>query len=276
LYLFFFVGMNLLVQDIVDILERFAPTALAESWDNVGLLAGDPGAVVNGVLVSLDPLTPLVEEARKLGANLIVTHHPTIFRPISALRTDQPTGAFLARAIRHSINVIGWHTNLDAAEQGVNEVLARQLGLTDTSPLIPEPSGQFPGCGLGRIGTCAPPWSPEECIDRLHAACSPPWLLEAGPRPDKVTTVALCGGSGSEFAEQALAAGADLYISAEIKHSVARWAEEAGLWIIDCGHFASEQVIVEPLRTMLEEALRAQQSDMRVHVASQRPPLTLI
>jgi len=268
--------MDLLVQDILDILEQIAPSELAESWDNVGLLAGAPGAGVHSVLVSLDPLGSLIKEARTLNADLIITHHPPIFKPLSSLRTDQPTGAFLAEALRHSISVIGWHTNLDAAEEGVSDILARQLGLGETMPLIPEKTGRWPGCGLGRIGTCTPAWDPDECIDRLHAACSPPWLLEAGPRPEKVTTVALCGGSGSDFAEDALAAGADLYISAEIKHSVARWAEEAGLWILDCGHFASEQVIVEPLRNRIEQTLRKQQCATRVHAAAQRPPLKLI
>jgi dinuclear metal center YbgI/SA1388 family protein len=268
--------MDLLVQDILDILEQIAPSALAESWDNVGLLVGNPDATVDSVLISLDPLASLMDEALHVGANLIITHHPPIFKPLSSLRTDQPGGAFLAKAMCHTINVIGWHTNLDAAEEGVSAVLASQLGLTRIRPLLPEQSGKWPGCGLGRIGSCTPVWSPDECIARLQAACSPPWLLEAGARPDTVETVALCAGSGSDFAETALQAGADLYISAEIKHSVARWAEEAGLWIMDCGHFASEQVIVEPLRNMLENELRGQQHDVRVHTVAQRPPLRLV
>ena len=268
--------MALFVQDILDILEQIAPSTLAESWDNTGLLVGDPEAEVKSLLLALDPVASLFQETTSRGANVIITHHPALFRPLHALRTDRPVGSFIAQAIRNNIHVIGCHTNLDATIGGVSDVLARGMKLKETRPLIAGKSDGAAGCGLGRIGNCAGPMPPEQCIQLLRQTCHPPWLLEAGPRPAQVARIAVCGGSCSEFAETALEAGADLFITAEVKHSIARWAEEAGLWIIDGGHFATEHLVVEPFRQQLLLELEKRHMKTRVHTVNQQPPLTLI
>ncbi len=268
--------MELLIQDILDILEQIAPTSLAESWDNTGLLAGDPKASVQGVLIALDPVSPLIETAKCKGVNVIITHHPAIFHPLHSLRTDQPVGSFLAQAIKGNINIIGCHTNLDAAASGVSDVLAEGMQLTDIAPLIPGKINGAASCGLGRIGRCRQTMQATECIRLLRQICDPPWLLEAGPRPEHVRKIAVCGGSCSEFAEAAMDAGADLFITAEVKHSIARWAEEAGFWIIDGGHFATEHLIVKPLRQRLRQELGRRNLETRVYTAGQQPPLTLV
>ncbi len=267
--------MDLFVRDILDILEQIAPSSLAESWDNTGLLVGNPDAEVKSLLLALDPVASLFQETISCGANVIITHHPALFRPLHALRTDHPVGSFIAEAIRNSIHVIGCHTNLDATIGGVSDVLARGMELKEITPLIAGKTDGA-GCGLGRIGNCAAPMQPERCIELLRRTCRPPWLLEAGPRPARVARIAVCGGSCSEFAETALEAGADLFITAEVKHSVARWAEEAGLWIIDGGHFATEHLIVEPFRQRLLEELEKRHMKTGVHTVNQQPPLTLI
>ncbi len=268
--------MDLVVQDILDILEQIAPSSLAESWDNTGLLVGDPDAPVQSLLIALDPVASLLHEATSSRANVIITHHPAIFHPLHSLRTDRPVGSFIAQALQKNIHVIGCHTNLDATIGGVSDVLATGMQLRDTTPLVVEKNHASMGCGLGRIGNCVQAMQPERCIELLQQTCHPPWLLEAGPRPAQVRRIAVCGGSCSEFAETAMEAGADLFITAEVKHSIARWAEEAGFWIIDGGHFATEHLIVEPFRQRLQQELRQRNRKTKVYAARQQPPLTLI
>ena len=112
-------------------------------------------------------------------------------------------------------------------------------------------------------------------VRALDEALSPPWLLEAGPRPDTVSRVAMCGGSCSDVSATALAEGADVFVTSEIKHDVARWAEEAGLWLIDGGHFATEYPAMEGLRKLLVEKLDSEDRGVQVQCARQEPPLRL-
>ena len=262
------------VQQFLNILESIAPASLAADWDNVGLLVGSPQSRVSAVLVALDPTQPLLAEAQALSAELIITHHPAIFQPVHRLRTDQPVGAFLAAALRAGISVIGCHTNFDAACGGVNDSLAEALGLVDAVPLTADKADA--SCGMGRIGTLPEPLAAEDFLARLRAALSLPWLLEAGPRPAAVVKAAVCGGSGSELAETALAAGADVLLTAEVKHHAARWAEEAGLWLLDGGHFATENPSMRCLQQHLAERARQAGLDVRIHCADQHPPLKLV
>jgi len=262
------------VQQFLDILEEIAPAALAASWDNVGLLIGSPRSRVSAILLALDPVSALIGEAQALAADLIITHHPAIFQPLKRLRTDQPGGGFLAAALRAGISVIGCHTNFDAASGGVSDVLADALGLAATTPLAADKTA--PCCGIGRIGSLPEPLPPEAFLDRLRTALPLPWLLEAGPRPASVRRAAVCGGSCADLAETALAAGADVFFTAEIKHHVARWAEEAGLWLLDGGHFATENPAAGRLRQHLTERTRRAGLDVRIHLAAQETPLRLV
>ena len=262
------------VRDFLDILQRLTPPRLAEDWDNVGLLVGDPGQDIRSVLVALDPALPLLDQARAGGHNLLLTHHPAIFRPLKALRTDTPIGAFLAGAARLDISVIACHTNMDAVQGGVSDVLAAALGLDRVRPLVAAGDCD-PGCGLGRIGVLAEAVTAADFLVRLRRACAPPWILEAGPRPQRVRQVAVCGGSCGDFAETALALGADVFVTAEVKHSVARWAEDAGLWLLDAGHFATEYPAMRVLSDLLRRHCADQGWPLAIDTAEQHPPLRL-
>nr|WP_321466377.1 Nif3-like dinuclear metal center hexameric protein [uncultured Desulfobulbus sp.] len=263
------------VQHFLEILHEITPEHLAEDWDNVGLLVGEPRQPVHRILLALDPACSLVEEAARGRYDLLLTHHPIIFRPLKALRTDTPTGRFLALATRHQISVIACHTNFDSVPDGVSGHLARIVGLQQLRPLVPSKNGCPETCGLGQIGTYPQPLSPEQFVRRLEEALDPPWLLEAGPRPDQVRQVAVCGGSCSDFAEVAKRSGVDAFLTAEVKHSVARWAEEAGLWLLDGGHFATENPAMQPLRERLELAAEQRGWEVHIEVARQEPPLRL-
>lgn len=277
--LFLFIVVK--VQSILDILQEIAPLDLAQSWDNVGLLVGNPAGQVSSILLALDPTTALLAQAEQCNAELIITHHPALFRPLKSLRSDCPTEKFLFAAVQAGIHVIGCHTNLDAACGGVNDVLAQLLDLQKTVPLLPdrradstEDCGQK--TGLGRIGILAEPVLPEIFLQQLERAISPPWLLEAGPRPNTVGKVAVCGGSCSDVSVKALEAGADVFLTSEVKHDIARWAEEAGLWLLDGGHFATEYPAMEGLRQLFVARFEMSAMDVQVQCVQQEPPLRLV
>jgi dinuclear metal center YbgI/SA1388 family protein len=240
---------QLTVKDLLEILEGIAPVGLAEQWDNVGLMIGKPDQEVTGLLLALDPTEEVLAEAKALGVNAIITHHPLIFHPLKAIYTDQPLGRFLQKALVSEISVIGCHTNLDQAANGVNDVLAACLGMKESRPLVPaaEPGNSAMNVGFGRLGNLAEPLSRKAFIAKLGEALDLNVLRVAGQVPDEISTIAVCGGSGSELAETAFAQGAQVYVTGEVKHSTARWTEAAGFCIVDGGHFATENPVVESL-----------------------------
>ncbi len=266
------------VQELINIIHKIAPESLAESWDNVGLLAGNPNQEIKKILLALDPTSNLIHTAVNLNCNLIITHHPAIFHPLTSITTDNPTGFFITRALQENIAVIGCHTNLDSTLGGISDILASHIGLQNTLPLVENKSNNFSekALGLGRIGTFEQPIAPEHFIEKIIKACEPPWLLEAGPRPKQVTTAAVCGGSCGDFAELACKLGADVLLTSEIKHSVARWAEDAGFWIIDGGHFATENPGIKALKKQLQKAAEQENFSIEIITADQQSPLKLI
>lgn len=278
MYLFFFSPgqMSPTVQDILDIIAVLAPEHLAEPWDNVGLMLGNPATPVRAILVGLDPTPALLDEARNLGANLLLTHHPLIFHPLKAIHLHRPDGRFIGQALRDGVSLISSHTNFDATPGGTSDILARRLGLQDIVPLAPHAGGD-PGCGLGRIGNYREPLSAQQFLARLREVCAPPWLLGAGTPPERISRAAVCGGSCSELADQALQAGAQVLVTAEVKHHLARQAEETGLWLIDAGHFATEFPGMRHLADLLAAEAGRRFGPVSVTVTdSQTSPLSLL
>lgn len=252
------------LKDLLAILENISADSLAEPWDNVGLMVGDPGRGIKGVLVALDVSAEILAEAENLGCDVVISHHPLIFKPLPALRTDQVTGHLLALAIKKQIAVVSCHSNLDKVAGGVNEVLATSLGLVDCRVLAADP-GEDKKTGFGRIGNLNPPLTSGAFIDKLLAALDLPVIKVAGVVPDLLTTIAVCGGSGSELAEIARECGAQAFITGEVKHSTARWAEEAGFCVIDGGHFATENLVVPVLAAAIAEGCRERDLALSVH-----------
>lgn len=255
------------LKDILAYVGQFAPWELAEPWDNAGLMVGNPDQEATGVLIALDPTLPVIEEAILKKANIILTHHPLIFHPLKSINTATPLGQFLKKALGHDIAVVSCHTNLDIISDGVSDALARALYLRNTRPL--QLTGQRADQGFGKIGTLPTPMPAESFIHFVAQRLKLAGMMIAGPQPQTVSTVAVCGGSGSELAEAAAQAGADIYITAELKHSMARWAEDNGLCVIDAGHFATENVIIPSLLARLT-AFFAQNNNPAPVFASQR------
>lgn len=264
--------MPVKIIELLDVLNGIAPFHLAESWDNVGLLIGDPERESRSVLLGLDPTLSLLEEAVNRGADTLITHHPCIFHPLPFVHTSTPGGAFLERALTEKINVIACHTNFDSAASGVSDALANLLGLELLTPLRPVSSMEDKRQGLGRIGEYQEPVIFESFINTVFTALDIESVLIAGEPPKEVKRVALCGGSGSDFTEDAFKQEADVYISAEIKHSTARWAEEVGFCVIDGTHYATERPALALLGEKLKDQIAASNWDLQIlQPESERP-----
>jgi len=136
-------NMNPRVSDIIEIIDGIAPFRLAEEWDNVGLQAGDPTATVTRIMISLDPCRKAVEESVASGCQLLVTHHPLIFKPIRSLNLLEQPGEILAKALRNNLNIVAVHTNYDAADGGINDLLAERIGLRQIQPLAAQRTGEL-------------------------------------------------------------------------------------------------------------------------------------
>lgn len=267
--------MPLTVQDILDIIEQIAPASLAEDWDNVGLMIGNPTSQVDTILLGLDPDLQLLDEAISCGANLLITHHPSIFHPLRSVHLGNPDGIFVERAIKNGVNVVSCHTNLDSAIEGVSHSLAQKLGLEDRAPLVVHPGDEQ--CGMGCIGKFGEEVSADDFIRGLREACSPPWLLATPNMPETIKCVAVCGGSCSELAPIALEKGAQVFVTSEVKHSTARWAEQAGLWVVDAGHFATENQAIPLFAEKLAGEAASHSDTLDVHITQlQRSPLRLL
>ncbi len=269
--------MSVQINDLLAEINRFAPFGLAESWDNVGLLIGRPDREVRSLLLGLDPTLSLLAEALDRGADTLLTHHPCIFHPLTSVNTATPTGAFLEKALEQRLNVIACHTNLDSAVRGVSHALAERLGLADLRSLHAKEFMDMDGVGLGIIGSLSTPLSFSDFLKRVYDALGIDTVQVAGPAPEQVKTVALCGGSGSEFAEDALRSGADLYLSAEIKHSTARWAEESGFCVMDGTHYGTEKPAVSLLADKLTSLVQEKGWGITIHQAeSERAPFVFM
>ena len=241
------------LQDVMQAMERIAPRRLAEEWDNPGLLVGSPHDEVRKILVALDVREETVERAIEDGCDLIVAHHPLIFRGLKAVRTDDATGRKIARLIKADIAVFAAHTNLDSAAGGVNDVLAERLELHDVAPLVEGAADSEPG--LGRIGSLRAEFSLEDfaALVKEKLGLSSMRIACAGER--RISRVALCGGSGAEFVGRAAAKGADAYVTGDVKYHDAERAIGLGIHVLDAGHFATEQPIVARLAERLKKEL---------------------
>ncbi len=244
------------VRQIYQMLDQKAPFAIQMSWDNSGLLVGDPSAEVTRVLVSLDITGQAVAEAAEYGAQLIVSHHPLIFAPIKRVTcaTDDLTGRILWPMISHGMAAICCHTNLDAVEGGVNSALAAALGLEQTGQLAQDGvDGEGRPYGIGRVGVLPEPEALPAFLARVRARLAPNGIRYVdGGRP--VHRVAVGGGSCGGMLTDALRAGCDTFVTADLKYNQFLDAGDLGINLIDAGHFPTENVVVPILARWLREA----------------------
>lgn len=234
------------VADVIEVLEARFPLALAEDWDVNGLTVGDPKAPVQTVLFAVDPTMAVVREAVTCGASLIVTHHPLMLRGVTNVAATTAQGAVVHALISNGIALYNAHTNADNATGGVAHALADAVGLADTVPLIPRLDD--PSQGTGRVGLLSGPLTLGEFAERVATALprTAHGVRVAGDLDAMVTTVAVCGGSGDSFLDAARESGADVYLTADLRHHPASSARELAAlgdgtpYLVDVAHFASE------------------------------------
>ena len=231
------------LNDFMAAMETIAPKELACSWDNPGLLIGTEKAEISKVLVALDCSVQTAREAIEWGADLLLTHHPVFFGGVKRIAPDDPDTAGAYMLIRNGIGLFAAHTNLDSADGGVNDCLAETLGLQNIEKLLPD--------NLGRIGML-PASMPFIDFARTVEQKLGTRVRITGSDTTSVQRIALVGGSASEDMFAAKAAGADAFITGEMKHHLAIQAGAMGLCIIEAGHYETEKVVLQPLISRLQ------------------------
>lgn len=241
------------VKDIYSYLDELAPFSTQEGFDNAGLLVGRNSVQVKNVLVALDITREVILEAVKMEAQLIVVHHPVIFDPIRSVTDGTVTGELVLRLAEAEIAAICAHTNLDAAQGGVNDLLARALGLEEVGMLCQsglDEQGRSYGIGrTGLINDCAGQSVQafaKTVKDALGATCV---RYVDGGKP--VARVAVGGGACGSMLHDAVQAGCDTFVTADVKYNVFLDARELGINLLDAGHFPTEDVVCQPLAELL-------------------------
>ena len=236
------------IQDILQHLESIALPEYQEDYDNSGLITGYPEEECSGVLVSLDCTDDIVVEALEKKCNLIVSHHPLIFRPIRQITPGNGVGRTLISAIRAGISVYAIHTNLDNIITGVNATIADKIGLINREILAPGPG--LNGVGSGLIGDLKQPVPELVLLQSLKEAFKIPVIRYSPLTGRLVTRAAVCGGSGSFLINNALQASAGIFISADIKYHEF-FGGEGEMVIADIGHFESEQFTIDLIHDVI-------------------------
>ena len=233
---------SLALADVVAALEALYPPSTAMDWDRVGLVTGDLSQPVALVHFAVDPTLGVVEEAVAAGANLLVTHHPLLLRGVSSVSTASAKGEAVTRAILGGLAIFCAHTNADVATPGVCDALAQACGLESVGPL-----GSALG-SLGRVGTLPSPMSLRTFVERLASTlpATVGGIRVSGPPGEEVRRVAVVGGSGDDQFEAVRATGADVFVTADLRHHPVLEEREQTRggrpYLVDAGHWASEWV----------------------------------
>lgn len=228
------------VNEIIKGIENFAPTYLKEDFDNVGLMVGDRNKEVKKVLLALDCTLDVLDEAKKNEVDLIITHHPLIFKKPSNITTDSIQGSKIIELIKNDIALYSCHTNLDSAINGLNETIVSVLGF-DKSEILEE-NKNLQGAGLGRIVSLDSETSLNQIVDQVKNSLNIK-NVKVVIAKDNVKKMAIINGSGQSFIGKAIGLGVDCVITGDTTYHFAADCKEAGVSIIDIGHFASEQLV---------------------------------
>lgn len=257
------------VADIIGVMEQLAPPVLAEEWDNCGLQVGSAQWPVKKVWVALDPLPEVVRTAVEQKVDMVITHHPLLIRPLRAIDVETPAGSIIETALCARTALYAAHTNLDSAREGVNEILARTIGLKGLAPMIPftddiGEGGARRQLGMGRLGRLGRKTTLEELARRLKIKLKLDTVKLSGAPGLQVDRVAVCSGSGSGLLDDFLQSSAQVYISGDLRYHDARRVEDAGRGLIDVGHFSSEHLVIDPLVAQLKAAARSRKWEVDI------------
>jgi len=240
------------VRDITKYLENLAPVSLQESYDNAGLLTGQFDQDITGAMISLDATEAVIDEAIKRNCNMVISHHPIIFKGLKKINGKNYIERTIIKAIKNDVALYAIHTNLDNVyDHGVSTEICNRLGLKNTKVLVPkkelDPNGMI---GLGSIGQFEFVMQDTECLAFIKERMEAKVIRHTALLDSRIQTVAVCGGSGASLLPAAIAQGADIYISADFKYHEFFDANHK-IIIADIGHFESEQFTIKLLHKIL-------------------------
>ncbi|MDO4551154.1 MAG: Nif3-like dinuclear metal center hexameric protein [Planctomycetia bacterium] len=256
------------VSDICDFMREFAPPALSESWDNTGLLLGDPAEEIQRLMTCLTLTPETVGEAVREKADMIISHHPMPFRPVSQITSENSVGRILRELIRADIALYSPHTSFDSASRGINQQIAEGLRLTGITSLLPcemkkqteEYQHSVPGShaeysvvGTGRIGSFPEPITLQTCLRIVKTFFALPYVQYVGDLKQKVQKIAVGCGAAGDFLRHAVRENCDLFLTGETNYHTQLEAKASGVSLILMTHFASERFACLNLAAILRE-----------------------
>ncbi len=248
--------MPLPLTNLIGTFESLWPLAGAEEWDRPGLTTGNSHQTITRALLCVDVTPEVLSEAKQLSCELVISHHPLLLKGVNFLSEDQLKGELVSFAVKNSIAVYSAHTNADIVVDGVSDILAQQLGLASTKPLI----ATGDGIGHGRIGRLKSPQSLSDYA-KFVSSCLPETnapIRVAGDLNKMIETVAVVGGAGDSFIPAAAQSGADLLITSDLRHHVVLDAVSDPtnpLALIDISHFAAESLWLKPTQITLSKLI---------------------
>lgn len=237
------------IADAIKILEDFAPLELSEDFDNCGYKTGCGENPLKAILVTVDTNSEVVKEAIKKGCNLIIEHHPSIWKPLKSINPSVPLNAAIIEAIKNDVCIYSAHTNVDYTAGGLNDVVAQAMGLKNVSFINT--------CSSARQGETDKEYTLKEYAKKI-ADCFHDDNVSTVGDPDKIIrkVAVINGGGGREDALlETMAAGNDVFVTAEVKHSVARLAKDSDYAIIQVGHYTSEKFFMDLIKDLFEKKL---------------------
>ena len=258
--------MAITVGEVMEIMSSLAPAEYeyTQDYDNIGLLLGDKNALVERVLCCLDVTERVIDEAASLGARLIISHHPMIYGSISRITADDVLGRKILKAAHYGISVFAAHTNLDFAPGGINDYVARLIGLINIKPLLLYNDGK---AGFGRVGDLTSSVYCSVLKGEVESVLRDSCVRMAGEPYAQVSRVAVINGGGGgdvKYVDAAIAAGADCLITADVKHHVAMYAFENGVTLIEPQHFTMEHCYISRLVQNLKLEAKARKAEIDI------------
>ena len=240
------------VREICAVIEELAPLAYGESWDNPGLTVGDPDAPVRHVYIGFDSDLPTIREAIAAHADLLLTHHPLIFRAVKNLRTDTLAGKKISLLIQNGVAFYGSHTPFDAAPGGMADLAAERLGLTDRARLLPQAQE---GVGIGVVGSLPDEMTPRQLAQFVKDRLGLPYVQLFAAEGAGISRVAVLPGGGNGDLEEAVRAGAQAYVTGDISHHTALDGMDQGVTVVNAMHYGTEYYFLDKMETYLKEKL---------------------
>ena len=242
----------MLLSEIVKILDEALKIEIAYEWDNVGLLVGDKEKNINKIMLALEITKETIDEAKKNSIDLIISHHPLIFKALKTITTDHEKSKYIIDAIKNDIAIYSSHTNFDMISDGLNDYVANLLELEDVKSLVYETSQEF---GIGRIGKLRSEMNINEFSSYVIKKLNLSDIKVVRGSDESIKKVAVVNGSGIEYWKEAKALGCDIYVTGDVKYHEAQDIKETGMSIIDAGHYGTEKHFNVAMKNFLKDIL---------------------